>query len=175
MLTLAYSQAVDFAQCHHSKDSGFCSVWFGKQIGTDRTWRDGLCHREKSGWMHRLQNENLYILFDSWSGDVKPPEVETPSLRSGVDSAGRGTTGLALPEPSVVTISFLGWLRPRRCIFGRERNFSSFMPSLDRWRWWDDNVGIQKGGIGRIPAVVNSRRLQTGGVHDLHSYSLYTV
>ena len=37
------------------------------------------------------------------------------------------------------------------------------------------SVGIQKGGIGRIPAVVNSRRLQTGGVLDLRSYFLYTA
>ena len=40
---------------------------------------------------------------------------------------------------------------------------------------WAHTVGIQKGGIGRIPAVVNSRQLQTGGVLDLRNYFLYTA
>ena len=167
MSTLAYSQAVDFAQCHHSKDSGFCPVRFGKQIGTDRTGRDGLCHGGKSGWMHRLQDENFYILFDSWSGDVKPLEVETPSPRSGVDSAGRGATGSAPPEPSVATISFLGWLRPRRCIFGRERNFSSFISSFDRWRWWDDKRSQLALLVAHFPFLADPKR-RVGYRRDRH-------
>ena len=167
MSTLAYSQAVDFAQCHRSRDSGFCSVRFGKQIGTDRTGRDGLCHVEKSGWMHRLQNKNFYILFDSWSGDVKPLEVETPSPRSGVDSAGRGTTGSAPPEPSVAPTSFLGWLRPRRWIFGRERNFSSFISSLDRWRWWDDKRCELALLVAHLPFLADAKR-RVGHRRDRH-------
>ena len=158
MANLTYSQAVNFARCRSSRDPGFCSARFGKQIGTDRTWRDGLCHGEKSGWMHRPQEENFYIPFDSWSGDVKPLEVETPSPRSGVDSAGRGATGSAPPEPSVAPISFLGWLRPRRRIFGRERNFSSFMSSLDRWRWWDDKRSQSALLVAHIPFLADPKR-----------------
>ena len=123
--------------------------------------------REKSGWMNRLQDKSFYTPFDSWSGEVKLLDVGTPSPRSGVDSAGRGTTGLAPPEPSVATISFLGWLRPRRWIFGSERNFSGFMSSFDRWRWWDDKRSRLALLVAQIPFLADAKR-RVGHRRDRH-------
>ena len=123
--------------------------------------------REKSGWTNRLQDKSFYTPLDSWSGEVKWLDVETPSPRSGVDSAGRGTTGPAPGEPSVATISFLGWLRPRRCIFGRERNFSSFISSLDRWRWWDDKRSQLALLVAQIPFLADAKR-RVGHRRDRH-------
>ena len=105
--------------------SGFCPMsslegfWFllhpVRKADRNRSDMEGRSRtREKSGWMNRLQDKNFYTPLDSWSGEVKWLDVETPSPRSGVDSAGRGATVSAPPEPSVATISFLGWLRPRR-------------------------------------------------------------
>ena len=114
--------------------------------------------REKSGWTNRLQDKSFYTPLNSWSGEVKWLDVETPSPRSGVDSAGRGTTGSAPGKPSVATTSFLGWLRPPRCIFGRERNFSGFMSSFDRWRWWDDKRCQLALLVAQIPFLADAQR-----------------
>lgn len=59
--------------------------------------------------------------------------------RSGVDSAGRGPARSISLRPSMAPISLLALLCPRRWLFGRRRNFGSFI--LLR-RWWCDKRSL---------------------------------